>query len=206
MTWRAPAHCALLTRWHCVQGDKISHIDMGDEGIDTVISHIISLISHIDMGDGHIDMVDNHVHIPYPKSISHIPYRYHYRYLIDVRSPISISHIDLPYRSPDHILSLWTRHTRGWRRTRRRRRRGSSGRRRTATRRGVPARPLTVYTGAKAEAWCLLIHGDASLSLAHCLLIVYRCTRTHSPHPPPRPGRSFPSLFAPGTRVEHDGG
>jgi len=63
-------------------------------------------ISHIDMGDDRIDMVDNHNDNPCPKSITHIPYRHPYRYLIDVRSPISISHIDLPYRSPDHILSL----------------------------------------------------------------------------------------------------
>ena len=40
-------------------------------------------------------MVDNHIDIPYPKSITHIPYRYPHRYLIDVRSPISISHIDI---------------------------------------------------------------------------------------------------------------
>jgi len=40
-------------------------------------------------------MLDNHVYGPYPNSISHIPYRYSHRYLIDVRSPISISHIDI---------------------------------------------------------------------------------------------------------------
>jgi hypothetical protein len=60
---------------HLAQSDKISHIDMGDDHVDPVISHIISLISHIDMGDDHIDKVDNHIHIPYPKSITHIPYR-----------------------------------------------------------------------------------------------------------------------------------
>jgi len=42
----------------------------------------------------HIDMVDNHIDIPYPKSMSHIPHRYSYRYLIDVRSSTSISNID----------------------------------------------------------------------------------------------------------------
>ena len=78
------------------QSDKISHIDMGDDRIDTVISNIISLISHIDIQDDHIDMVDNYIDTLYPKSISHIPYRNPYRYLNDVRSPISISHIDLP--------------------------------------------------------------------------------------------------------------
>ena len=78
------------------QSDKISHIDMGDDRIDTVISHIISLISHIDIQDDHIDMIDNHIDTPYPKSIYYIPYRYSDRYLIEVRSPISISHIDLP--------------------------------------------------------------------------------------------------------------
>jgi len=99
----------VLLRWGTQrgQGDKISHIDMGDDRIDPVISHIISLISHIDIQDDHIDMLDNHIDTPYPKSIYYIPYRYSDRYLIEVRSPISISHIDLPYRSPDHILSLW---------------------------------------------------------------------------------------------------
>jgi len=51
------------------QSDKISHIDMGDDRIDPLISHIISLISHIDLQDDHIDMLDNHIDIPYPKSI-----------------------------------------------------------------------------------------------------------------------------------------
>jgi len=102
---RKPGWCLLIHR-SPRQCDKISHIDMGDDRIDTVISHIISLISHIDIQDDHIDIVDNHIDIPYPKSITHIPYRYTYRYLIDVRSPIWISHIDLPCRSPDHILSL----------------------------------------------------------------------------------------------------
>jgi len=46
----------------------------------------------------HIDMVDNHIDIPYPKSIPHIPYPYSHRNPIDVRSPISISHIDLSCR------------------------------------------------------------------------------------------------------------
>jgi len=40
------------------QSDKISHIDMGDDLIDTVISHIIS---------------------PYPISMSHIDLSYRYR-------------------------------------------------------------------------------------------------------------------------------
>jgi hypothetical protein len=31
-----------LQRWGLVQSDNISHIDMGDDHIDTVISHIIS--------------------------------------------------------------------------------------------------------------------------------------------------------------------
>jgi len=51
-------------------------------------------------------MVNNHIDIPYPKSISDIPYRNPYRYIIDVRSPISISHIDLPYRSPISISHI----------------------------------------------------------------------------------------------------
>jgi hypothetical protein len=55
-----------LTVW--LQSDKISHIDMENDHIDTVIS------------------------------ITHIPYRCPRRYLNDVRSPVSISHIDLPYR------------------------------------------------------------------------------------------------------------
>ena len=40
-------------------------------------------------------MVDNHIDIPYPKSMTHIPYRYSYRYPIDVQSPLSIHHIDI---------------------------------------------------------------------------------------------------------------
>jgi hypothetical protein len=84
---------------HLEQSYKISHIDMGDDHMDTLISHIIS---------------------PYPISISRmtisiwkitlsiycIPNRYpnsHIDYHIDVsftsgppcRSPISISHIDI---------------------------------------------------------------------------------------------------------------
>ena len=59
----------------------------------TSISH--NPISHIDIQDDHIDMVDDHIDNPYPISISHIPYRYPYRYLIDIRYPISISHIDI---------------------------------------------------------------------------------------------------------------
>jgi hypothetical protein len=51
------------------------------------------------MRDDHIDMADDHIDMPHPISMIHVPYRYPYRYLTDVRSPISISHIDLPYRS-----------------------------------------------------------------------------------------------------------
>jgi len=46
----------------------------------------------------HINMVDNHIDIPYPISITRIPYRNPYRCLIDIRYPISTFHIDLPYR------------------------------------------------------------------------------------------------------------
>ena len=63
------------------QSDKISHIAMEDDHLDTVISHI--------------DIQDDHIDIPYPTSITRIPYRYSYRYPINVRSPISISHIDI---------------------------------------------------------------------------------------------------------------
>jgi hypothetical protein len=84
------------------QSDKIFHIDMEDEHIDTVISHIIS---------------------PYPTSIwwmiisiwwmtiliYHVTYRYNILHIdnaigialmsdLPYRSPISISHIDLQYR------------------------------------------------------------------------------------------------------------
>jgi hypothetical protein len=75
--------------------DKTSHIDMGDDRIDIVISHIISPISHNDIQDDHIDMVNNHIDLPYPISITNISYRSPYRYVIAVRSPISISHIHL---------------------------------------------------------------------------------------------------------------
>jgi hypothetical protein len=67
------------------------HIAIQDDSIDTVISHI-----DIDIQDVHIDIVDDHIDI-LDSTISHIPYRYPYRYLIDNRYPISIS---------DHILSL----------------------------------------------------------------------------------------------------
>jgi len=52
-------------------------------------------ISHIDIQDDHIEMVDNHIDMPYPKSITHISYRFPYRCIIHVRSPVSISHIDI---------------------------------------------------------------------------------------------------------------
>ena len=43
-------------------------------------------------------MVDNHIDRPCLISITHNRHRYSYRYPTDVRSPISIVHIDLPYR------------------------------------------------------------------------------------------------------------
>jgi hypothetical protein len=95
-----------VEKWTTVsQSDKMSHIDMADDHIDTVISHIISphpiSISRMTISIWlYIDMVDNHIDITHPISITHIPYRHPYRYLIDVRSPLSISNIDLPYRSP----------------------------------------------------------------------------------------------------------
>ena len=90
----------LTPAWCVAQSDNISHIDIEDDHIDTVISHI---------------------DIPYPTSISrmtisiwwmsisiyHMPYRYpifHIDTHIDIslisdipyRYPISISHIDTP--------------------------------------------------------------------------------------------------------------
>jgi len=95
-------------RWG--QSDKISHIDMGDDSIRYGHLPYHQPIFHINIQDDHIDMVDQHIDLPYPISITHIPYRCSYRSPIDVRSPISVFHIDLPYRSPasilDHILSL----------------------------------------------------------------------------------------------------
>jgi len=80
--------------WTFDQSDRISHIDMGDDRIDTVISHIISIISHIAMGDDQIDMVDNHIHIPYPKLYP----------IFRIDTPIDISLMsDLPCRSPISI-------------------------------------------------------------------------------------------------------
>ena len=58
---KAPTWTWTRTRRRRRQSDKISHIDMGDDHIDTVISQFISLISHIDIQDDHIDMVDNHI-------------------------------------------------------------------------------------------------------------------------------------------------
>ena len=68
----------------------MSHIDMEDDHIDTVISHIISpypiSISRMTIiQDDHIDVADNHIDILYPISISHI----------SCRCLISISHIDI---------------------------------------------------------------------------------------------------------------
>jgi len=145
-------------------------------------------------------------------SIYRIPNRYpifHIDITIDIslmsdlpyRSPISISHIDLP------IISCHSGPgTRG----------GGEGpgggggvgapgggeRLRGG---GCPLVPSLFTRGPRRKPGASS-YTVTRLSLSHCLLIVYRCTRTHSPHPPPRPGRSFPSLFAPGTRVEHDGG
>jgi hypothetical protein len=42
------------------QSVKITHIDIGDD--------------YIDMQEDHVDMVDEHIDIPYPESISRIPY------------------------------------------------------------------------------------------------------------------------------------
>jgi hypothetical protein len=39
----------------------------------------------------------------------------------------------------------------------------------------------------------LLAHKQGTGHSSHtCLIIVYQCTRTHSPHPPPWPGHSIP--------------
>jgi hypothetical protein len=43
-------------------------------------------------------MVDNHTDVPCPMLITHISYRYPYQCLNNIRSPVSVSHIDLPYR------------------------------------------------------------------------------------------------------------
>jgi hypothetical protein len=53
---------------------------------------------------------------------------------------------------------------------------------------GGPARDLRGRAGGQSAGRALLPQPD-------CLLIVYQCTRTHSPHPPPRPGHSFPDCL-----------
>jgi hypothetical protein len=59
-------------------------------------------MSHIDMGDDRIDTVISHITSPYPLSI-----------FLRMSHSCTISHIDIPYRSPistsDHILSHWWR-------------------------------------------------------------------------------------------------
>jgi hypothetical protein len=57
--------------------------------------HVIRTpLALIARGWEHLEQNDT-ISYRYSISITHIPYRYPYRYLIDVRSPISISHIDL---------------------------------------------------------------------------------------------------------------
>jgi hypothetical protein len=50
---------------------------------------------------------------------------------------------------------------------------------------------LTPWLGLVMPGHASFNHGRRH-SFPHCLLTVYRCTRTHSPHPPPRPGHSSP--------------
>jgi hypothetical protein len=53
-----------------VHSHKISLIDIKDDSIDAVISHIVNQpISHMDIVDDHINIVDDHIDIPYPISI-----------------------------------------------------------------------------------------------------------------------------------------
>jgi hypothetical protein len=94
-------------RLHAGQGagpDRLTRYPISTwEMTVSILSSPISLaISLINIQDDHIDVVDNHIDTPYPKSISHITYRYSYRCLI--------SNVDPPYRSPisisDDILSL----------------------------------------------------------------------------------------------------
>jgi hypothetical protein len=77
-----------------MQSDKISHIDIKDDGIDTIISHISNLypmsISRMTISIWWMSV-----------SIIHIPYRHTYGYPIPLmhdspyRYLISISHIDI---------------------------------------------------------------------------------------------------------------
>jgi hypothetical protein len=49
----------------------------------------------MDIQHDHIDTDVSYILSPYPISTTHIPYRYPYRNLIDVGSPVSISNIDI---------------------------------------------------------------------------------------------------------------
>ena len=96
-TFELTACCAFLHAAHAqgrawrIQSDKISHIDMGDDHIDTVISHIISPCS---ISISRMMTV----------SIYHIQYRYAI-FHIDVSIDIRLMS-DIPHRCPHHILSL----------------------------------------------------------------------------------------------------
>jgi hypothetical protein len=84
-TQLAPQPCA-------GEGDKISHIDMENDHIDTAISHIITPYP-ISMTMSH---TDNPIGIPF---VSHLTYR----------SSISISHIDIESYLVTLVLGAATR-------------------------------------------------------------------------------------------------
>jgi len=82
------------------RSDKISHIDIQDDRIDTVISHIISHypISISRMTISIWWMTISIYHIPYRYPIFHIDTHIEIPLMSDIpyRYPISISHIDIP--------------------------------------------------------------------------------------------------------------
>jgi hypothetical protein len=149
------------------QSDKISHVDVGYDRIDTVISHIIS---------------------PYPISTSRMTRRL-YRYTIShlpYRYPISIFHIDIgsylltlvgPPRwcSPRHPTHYepsvqdvrWTKRCGPTPRSPARGSQHGGARKPSAslyTRKRLSLE--TSVDGGRANAWCLRIHAEASLTLS----------------------------------------
>jgi len=53
---------------------------------------------------------------------------------------------------------------------------------------------MVTLSGANQLSGMVFLVGTRR-SFPDCLLIVHRRTRTHSPHPPPRPGHSFPDCM-----------
>ena len=95
-----------------MQSDKISHIDIQDDSIDTVISHIHTTypISTSRMTISIWWMTISINHIPYRYSIFHIDTHIDIPLMSDIpyRYPISISYIDIPIISGHSVCQALT--------------------------------------------------------------------------------------------------